>query len=156
MRYRCFDVTRVVHSAPAHAPKRPPANRFTMIHQCAPSSANETVGARNGSAVATTTKLMALFRMTASSPRKRNRLISNVHSHLCRCNFFVRPLCQNGHNERRRGVGLISKPLFKAGKLQLCAKWADFMSAEATLKTCTTNSAQSLSLISACCLFEPQ
>ena len=48
-----------------------------MIGQCPAISPNETVAARNGSAEATTTKLVALFKMTASSPRKQNRLISN-------------------------------------------------------------------------------
>jgi hypothetical protein len=42
-----------------------------MIGQCKPTSENGTVLARNGSAVATTTRLVALLRMTASKPRKR-------------------------------------------------------------------------------------
>jgi hypothetical protein len=36
---------------------------------------NGTVSARNGSAVATTIRLIALFKMTASRARNRNRLI---------------------------------------------------------------------------------
>jgi hypothetical protein len=75
-RYSVSDLRRVAHPAPNQAPARLPPSRFTMIGQCDPISEKGTVLARNDSAVATTTRLVALFRMTASSPRKRNRLMS--------------------------------------------------------------------------------
>jgi hypothetical protein len=46
-----------------------------MMGQFAPTAENGTTPARNGTAEATTTKLVALLRMTASRPRNQNRLI---------------------------------------------------------------------------------
>lgn len=46
-----------------------------MIGQWVKTSESGTVPARNGSAVATTTRLMALFRITASSAAKLNHPI---------------------------------------------------------------------------------
>ena len=68
---------RIAQVAPNHAPSRLPQRRLTMIVQWLARSVKETVVARNGRAVATTTKLVALLRMTASRAAKRNNPISN-------------------------------------------------------------------------------
>ena len=64
--------SRIAHPAPNQAPRRLPASRLRMTVQCPATSANGTTPARNGSALATTTRLIALFRITASSAGKEN------------------------------------------------------------------------------------
>src|SRR5277367_5697878 len=68
---------RVAQPAPNQAPIRLPASRLTMIGQCAATLANGTADARKGSAEATTTRLIALLRITACSAANRNAPISS-------------------------------------------------------------------------------
>lgn len=58
--------TIVAELAPIQAPSRLPVKRFATTHQSARTAFQGTDTARNGSADATTTRLMALFMITAS------------------------------------------------------------------------------------------
>ena len=62
---------------PKPSANRLPARRLRMIGHCSPTSQSGTVAARNGNAVATTTRLRALLRMTASRAAKRNAPIKS-------------------------------------------------------------------------------
>src|SRR5271170_7411161 len=68
---------RVAQPAPNHAPIKLPASRLTMIGQCAATLAKGTADARKGNAEATTTRLIALLRITACSAANRNAPISS-------------------------------------------------------------------------------
>ena len=76
-RYSVCDAILVAHPAPHHAPKRLPAKRLTMIVQCAAMTEKGTVAARNGNADVTTTRLMALLRITACKAANRKTPISS-------------------------------------------------------------------------------
>lgn len=76
-RWSVCDFIFVAQPAPNHAPSRLPASRLTTVTQFAAMRLKGTVAVRNGKADATTIRLMALFRMTASRAAKWKAPISN-------------------------------------------------------------------------------
>ena len=75
-RYRVADAIRVAHDAPSHAPTRLPASRLTTATHSSATADRGTAPRRAGMAATTTTRLIALFTMTAARAANPNTVRS--------------------------------------------------------------------------------